>query len=47
MANAVVLFPMLLGELSLARSLAGWVAMVLLYGVIVTALSLNLRPRRD
>jgi hypothetical protein len=43
-ANAVVLLPLFLGELSVARSFAGWLAMLVVYGVIIAALSLNLRP---
>ncbi len=42
--NALVLLPMLLGELSVARAIAGWLAMLVVYGVIVVVLSLNLRP---
>ena len=46
-ANAIVLLPMLLGELSVARASAGWLAMLVVYGVIITVLSLNLRPLRS
>jgi hypothetical protein len=43
-ANALVLLPLFLGELSVARAIIGWLAMLVVYGVIVAALSLNLRP---
>ena len=42
--NAVVLLPLFLGELSMARSIVGWLAMLVVYGVIIVVLSLNLRP---
>ena len=37
---------MLWSELTWSSAIVGWLAMLLLYGVIVLALSLNLRPLR-
>ena len=45
--NALALLPALLAELTVARAAIGWVVMVVLYTVIVGAISLTLRPLDD
>ena len=45
-ANAVLMLPLLHSDLAWGRTIVGWLAMLALYGVIVTGLSVNLRPVR-
>jgi hypothetical protein len=44
--NAVVMLPLLLTDLSWGRAITGWLAMLVVYGVIVIGISANLRPAR-
>jgi hypothetical protein len=42
--NAIVLLPTFLDDVGWLRGMVGWVAMLAIYGVIVWAVSLTLRP---
>jgi hypothetical protein len=46
-ANTVAMLPLLQTELSWGRSLVGWVAMVLVYAVMVAVVALTVRPLDD